>query len=262
MTPLSVEHFVLSPSLISCRPIKLLFIAESDRLENKMPGVSFKVNPEYAKMSELVPGLFICGVSALNAMNMARHGITHIINATNEVPNLKSLGNIQRSKLWLDDTPQTYIYPHLILQSDQIQAIIADGGKVLVHCVAGVSRSASICLAYLTKYKCRSLRDAYHLMCMKRPMVRPNLGFWRQLIAFEQDVKKSCASVRLVRDEAQEDKLLPDVYLQIAIPERPVSIKQAKEQSMDEGRMRTNSGSRQRFQPVLEPLLEVVEAIA
>lgn len=103
-----------------------------------------------------------------------------------QVPNLKSLGNIQRSKLWLDDTPQTYIYPHLELQSDQIQAIIADGGRVLVHCVAGVSRSASICLAYLTKYKCRSLRDAYHLMASKRPMVRPNLGFWRQLIAFEQ----------------------------------------------------------------------------
>uniref|UniRef100_A0A915ACP4 Protein-tyrosine-phosphatase n=1 Tax=Parascaris univalens TaxID=6257 RepID=A0A915ACP4_PARUN len=138
-----------------------------------------------------------------------------------QVPNLKSLGNIQRSKLWLDDTPQTYIYPHLELQSDQIQAIIADGGQVLVHCVAGVSRSASICLAYLTKYKCRSLRDAYHLMASKRPMVRPNLGFWRQLIAFEQEVKKSCGSVRLVRDEAQQDKLLPDVYLPMVIQERP-----------------------------------------
>lgn len=103
-----------------------------------------------------------------------------------EVPNLKCLGNIQRCKLWLEDTPQTYIYPHLELQSDHIQALLSDGGKVLVHCVAGVSRSASICLAYLTKYKCRSLRDAYHLMAKTRPMVRPNLGFWRQLIAFEQ----------------------------------------------------------------------------
>lgn len=68
----------------------------------------------------------------------------------------------------------------------QIHAIIQDGGAVLVHCVAGVSRSATICLAYLTKYYCRSLRDAYHLMYSKRPMVRPNLGFWRQLIHYEQ----------------------------------------------------------------------------
>ncbi|CAJ0566131.1 unnamed protein product, partial [Mesorhabditis spiculigera] len=78
------------------------------------------------------------------------------------------------------------------------RAIIEDGSRVLVHCVAGVSRSASIVLAYLTKYHCRSLRDAYHLMKMKRPLVRPNLGFWRQLIAFEQNIKETPGSVRLV----------------------------------------------------------------
>ncbi|EPB72592.1 dual specificity phosphatase, catalytic domain protein [Ancylostoma ceylanicum] len=158
--------------------------------------ISFRVNPEYAKMSEIVPGLFICGVSALTPDDMKKGKITHIINATTEVPNLRSLGDIQRTKLWLEDTPQTYIYPHLELQSDQIQAIIADGGRVLVHCVAGVSRSASICLAFLTKYRCRSLRDAYHLMKSKRPMVRPNLGFWRQLIAYEQKLRPSALGSR------------------------------------------------------------------
>uniref|UniRef100_A0A1I8AKC7 Dual specificity protein phosphatase 14 n=1 Tax=Steinernema glaseri TaxID=37863 RepID=A0A1I8AKC7_9BILA len=187
-----------------------------------MVQLSFKVNPEYAKMTEIVPGLFICGVSALNRDNMERNDIALIINATTEVPNLKMLGEAQRIKLWLEDTPQSYIYPHLELMSDQIQATIADGGHVLVHCVAGVSRSASICLAFLTKHRCRSLRDAYHLMCSKRPMVRPNLGFWRQLIAFEQNVKQTAGSVRLVRDEAQPEKLLPDVYLKEAVPERPV----------------------------------------
>lgn len=58
-----------------------------------------------------------------------------------------------------------------------------------MHCVAGVSRSAAICLAYLTKFHCKSLRAAYHLMATKRKMVRPNLGFWRQLIDFEQVTK-------------------------------------------------------------------------
>lgn len=223
--------------------------------------ISFQVNPEYAQMSEVVPGLFICGVSALNKDEMKKHKISHIINATTEVPNLRSLGDIQRTKLWLEDTPQTYIYPHLELQSDQIQALIADGGRVLVHCVAGVSRSASICLAYLTKYRCRSLRDAYHLMKSKRVMVRPNLGFWRQLIAYEQNIKETSGSVRLVRDEAQPENLLPDIYLAIAIQQRPASPEQEPERASDEPRQRRNSERKPKFRPVLETLNETAEAV-
>ncbi|CAJ0923176.1 unnamed protein product, partial [Mesorhabditis belari] len=222
--------------------------------------ISFHVNPEYAMLSEIVPGLMICGVSALNAETMKSNKVTHIINATTEVPSLRSLGDIQRTKLWLEDTPQTYIYPHLELQSDQIRAILEDGGRVLVHCVAGVSRSASIVLAYLTKYYCRSLRDAYHLMKAKRPMVRPNLGFWRQLIAFEQNVKENPGSVRLVREESH-DQLLPDVYLTDVIEARPTSPCD-EERATDEGRTRRQSGKSNKFVPVLEPLAEIAEAAA
>lgn len=50
-----------------------------------MPGVSFRVNPDYTRISEVVPGLFICGVTELNAETVAKHNITHIINATTEV---------------------------------------------------------------------------------------------------------------------------------------------------------------------------------
>lgn len=151
-----------------------------------MAPISFQVNPEYSQINELIPHLFICGVSALSSANMRAFKISLIVNATKEVPNLKSLGEIQRMKLWIDDVCDEDLYPHLDIVSDQIHAVIQDGGNVLVHCVAGVSRSASICLAYLTKYHFRSLRSAYHLMCEKRPMVRPNLGFWRQLIHYEQ----------------------------------------------------------------------------
>ncbi|VDM08286.1 unnamed protein product [Wuchereria bancrofti] len=191
-----------------------------------MQAVSYQVNPEYAKLSQIVPGLFICGISELNRHNVERNGITMIINATNEVPNLKTLGNILRIKLWIDDTPETDIYLHLEAVSDQIETVIADGGAVLVHCVAGVSRSATICLAFLTKYRCQSLRNAYFLMVSKRPLVRPNIGFWRQLIQFEQEIKHAPASVRMVYDEAQADHLLPDVYLEQTVrPVKPLWIK-------------------------------------
>ena len=228
-----------------------------------MAPLSFKVNTEYAQISELIPRLFISGVSALSAANMKAFNISLIVNATKEVPNLKMLGEIQRMKLWVDDIPEEDLFSHFDIVTDQIHAIIQDGGNVLVHCVAGVSRSAAICLAYLTKYYCRSLRDAYHLMCSKRPMVRPNFGFWRQLIHYEQLVKGNAGSVRIVRDEAQPDKLLPDVYLKSVIPERPISPERVD--AMDEGRERRvseSSSGKHKFHPVLEPLLESAEAAA
>lgn len=123
-----------------------------------MAPISFKVNTEYAEISELVPRLYICGVSALSSANMKAFQISLVVNATKEVPNLKSLGEIQRIKLWIDDVPEEDLFPHFDVVADQIHAVIQDGANVLVHCVAGVSRSASICLAYLTKYHFRSLR--------------------------------------------------------------------------------------------------------
>ncbi|OZC06187.1 hypothetical protein X798_06829 [Onchocerca flexuosa] len=194
---------------------------------SEMSVFAFRVNSEYAKMTEIIPGLFICGVSSLNSSSISHYGITHIINATNE----------------------TNIYPHLEQQSDLIRTIIADGGKVLVHCVAGVSRSASICLAYLTKYHCRTLRDAYHLMSKKRSL----------------HVKKMPASVRLIHDEMQEYGLLPDVYLKEVISERSEDLTKCcsktacSKQKLDEKYEKKSSLTKPKFHPVLESLPEMNE---
>ncbi|VDM98523.1 unnamed protein product [Onchocerca ochengi] len=49
-----------------------------------MSRVEYQINPEYAKLTQIVPGLFICGISELNRHNIEKNGITMIINATNE----------------------------------------------------------------------------------------------------------------------------------------------------------------------------------
>lgn len=51
----------------------------------RMPSVSFKVNAEYGRLTELVPGLFICGVSAINEDMLKQYNFSYIINATSEV---------------------------------------------------------------------------------------------------------------------------------------------------------------------------------
>lgn len=56
-----------------------------------------------------------------------------------------------------------------------------NGGKVLVHCSAGISRSSSIIIAYLIQTKQMSLKDAYLYVKERRSVIGPNIGFMRQL---------------------------------------------------------------------------------
>ncbi|CAG9585796.1 unnamed protein product [Danaus chrysippus] len=53
--------------------------------------------------------------------------------------------------------------------------------NVLVHCNAGVSRTAVVAIAYLMHYELMSYKDAYDLVKQKRPAIQPNTGFKKQL---------------------------------------------------------------------------------
>lgn len=53
-------------------------------------------------------------------------------------------------------------------------------GKVLVHCARGVSRSATLVLAYLMIYENLTIAEAIHTVCVHRNIL-PNAGFLQQL---------------------------------------------------------------------------------
>lgn len=58
-------------------------------------------------------------------------------------------------------------------------------GRVLVHCAAGVSRSATICIAYLMRYQHLTLAAAYAVVLEARCIIDPNPGFMEQLREWE-----------------------------------------------------------------------------
>jgi len=62
-------------------------------------------------------------------------------------------------------------------------------GSVLVHCAAGVSRSAATVIAYIMKTNSLPLLDAFKFVLSCRPVVHPNEGFVKQLLAFELELK-------------------------------------------------------------------------
>ena len=56
--------------------------------------------------------------------------------------------------------------------------------KILFHCYAGVSRSATFAIAYLMKTNMIIVDKAYELVKMKRNMINPNKGFMEALHKF------------------------------------------------------------------------------
>lgn len=60
---------------------------------------------------------------------------------------------------------------------------------VLVHCLAGVSRSVTVTVAYLMQKLHLSLNDAYDLVKRKKSNISPNFNFMGQLLDFERSLR-------------------------------------------------------------------------
>eukprot|EP00828_Plagiopyla_frontata_P043742 TRINITY_DN6949_c0_g1_i1.p1 TRINITY_DN6949_c0_g1~~TRINITY_DN6949_c0_g1_i1.p1 ORF type:complete len:283 (-),score=52.22 TRINITY_DN6949_c0_g1_i1:70-918(-) len=85
--------------------------------------------------------------------------------------------------------------PHCDLEKYFLQGInfIEENRKytnVLVHCFAGISRSASLVIAYLIWKYSMNFSQAYQFVQKKRKIVNPNNGFIQQLQNFELQIKQ------------------------------------------------------------------------
>ncbi|CAJ1936708.1 unnamed protein product [Cylindrotheca closterium] len=80
--------------------------------------------------------------------------------------------------------------------------------KILVHCAMGVSRSVTICAAWIMTRQRRSLQETMEIIRAVRPEAMPNMGFTASLRALEAsdfDIKK--ARKRLGQDEGSTGDL-------------------------------------------------------
>lgn len=71
------------------------------------------------------------------------------------------------------------------------EALQKKSNCVLVHCAAGVSRSATVVLGYLILHEKKTLREAFAHVLSCRPVIWPNDGFMRALTELEEAVRGS-----------------------------------------------------------------------
>jgi dual specificity phosphatase 12 len=105
-------------------------------------------------------------------------GITHVLSVGSEVSEKDE--DISYLSLNVLDMEDQNILKHFETAFKYIEKA-RNGGACLVHCNAGVSRSATICIAYIMKKFKLTLQDATETVSEVRPSICPNPGFIRQL---------------------------------------------------------------------------------
>lgn len=83
------------------------------------------------------------------------------------------------------DTPDQNISQYFPVCNDFIHAARLRNGNVLIHCLAGMSRSVTVAVAYIMSVTQLSWKEALKVVRTGRSVANPNLGFQVQLQEFE-----------------------------------------------------------------------------
>jgi len=155
------------------------------------PGIptTSMTDPDFG-ISEITPNIFLSGIDYTRE-HLCDKKITHIVNISttknNPHPDITTLfinipdggGSSIDGKTIEEYFPQTYAF---------IQNAIDAGGKVLVHCHMGISRSATIVIAYLMKALNKHFVEVLAMVKTKRPIVEPCLAFTWKLMEFQKEL--------------------------------------------------------------------------
>ena len=140
----------------------------------------------YNNIDEITENLYLGDYNgAQNIDKIKKLGIKKVLSLLNGVfPNYDDKDNIIHKTLLVDDVIDQNIFKHF----GECLNFIKGDDKVLVHCAAGASRSATIVIAYIMWTKKMSFKDALEFVQQKRFIVYPNCGFRDQLQLFEKEL--------------------------------------------------------------------------
>ncbi|PSN46363.1 hypothetical protein C0J52_12918 [Blattella germanica] len=140
-----------------------------------------------AATAKSIPYLTEMGIN--NVLNTAEGNGFGMVNTNREYYKKTS---IRYLGLPLKDLPMTNISKYFNETADFIDCAIRSGGKVLVHCLMGMSRSSTCVLSYLMIKEGMTAADALRRVRLNRE-IYPNEGFLHQLAELDNKLKRDRA---------------------------------------------------------------------
>uniref|UniRef100_A0A4W5KZG1 protein-tyrosine-phosphatase n=1 Tax=Hucho hucho TaxID=62062 RepID=A0A4W5KZG1_9TELE len=140
--------------------------------------------------TRILPHLYLGSQKdVLNKDLMVQNGIAYVLNASNTCPKPDFISESQFMRIPVNDNYCEKLLPWLEKTNEFIDKAKVSNCRVIVHCLAGISRSATIAIAYIMKTMGLSSDDAYRFVKDRRPSISPNFNFLGQLLEFEKGLR-------------------------------------------------------------------------
>ncbi|KAM4722028.1 dual specificity protein phosphatase 7 [Rhinophrynus dorsalis] len=137
---------------------------------------------------QILPYLYLgCAKDSANLDILGKYNIRYILNVTPNLPNMfENNGEFKYKQIPISDhwsQNLSQFFPEAI---SFIEEARSNKCGILVHCLAGISRSVTVTVAYLMQKLNLSLNDAYDFVKRKKSNISPNFNFMGQLLDFER----------------------------------------------------------------------------
>ena len=142
-------------------------------------------NTNVFEANEILHGIYLGSINSVyDIERLKKLGITHIISVIGGFvpPYPEDFNYLVINAL---DTPYTELLDNFETSNDFIDDAIMDNSKILIHCQAGRSRSATILIAYFMRKYNISYMKAYEFVKSKRSIINPNKEFVEALKEYQ-----------------------------------------------------------------------------
>lgn len=168
--------------------------------------------------NQIIPNLYLGGVQAVaDPESVVEQGIRAVCCCCRELefPSDDWYKDLEYCRVDVEDMSSEPIELYFNEATEFIHSWVSREQPVLVHCRAGVSRSATVVIAYLIAYQGYNLHDAFFLVRTHRSIITPNLGFMEKLGDFEEAQRGHMPTIEINKYEgwytSPERAAVPDL---------------------------------------------------
>uniref|UniRef100_A0A0N7ZCS3 protein-tyrosine-phosphatase n=1 Tax=Scylla olivacea TaxID=85551 RepID=A0A0N7ZCS3_SCYOL len=180
--------------------------------------------------TRILPFLYLGSQNDANNKQLLQgYNILYELNVSISCPKPDFVQESHFMRIPVNDNFSEKLLPYFNDAFNFIDKVREGGGCVLVHCLAGVSRSATVAIAYVMKHLSLPFEEAYMYVKSRRPTISPNINFVGQLAELDRQLRRDPGAPRdpasapiLLRPPASPASPALPVPHSPSSPDRPV----------------------------------------